>query len=174
MSRNRRWSACRAGSPRTAKPMTRGRGSVRRRRSCRRFWCSAGSRTPPTSGVLARDAKVSIATAYRYVHEAIDVIALRAPGLPDVLARGLAEGWDFVCLAGTLVPTVRCATKSEAGHDLWYSGEQPPTRRQRASADRPGRLSGMGQSRRAGLHPRHHRRPRPTRCPRCTRPPRPP
>ncbi len=39
---------------------------------------------------LARDARVSIATAYRYLHEAVDVIAAHAPDLPDVLAKGRA------------------------------------------------------------------------------------
>lgn len=73
--------------------------------------------------ILARDARVSIATAYRYLHEAIDVIAERAPDLRDVLAHGLREGWEFVCLDGTLIPSVRCAARSEAGHDLWYSGK---------------------------------------------------
>jgi hypothetical protein len=73
--------------------------------------------------VLARDARISIATAYRYLHEAIDVTAARAPDLVDVLARGLREGWEFVCLDGTLISTVRSARKSEAGHDLWYSGK---------------------------------------------------
>jgi len=42
---------------------------------------------------LARDARVSIATAYRYVHEAIDVIAAHGPDLPEVLANGLDQGW---------------------------------------------------------------------------------
>lgn len=72
---------------------------------------------------LARDARVSIATAYRYVHEGIDVIAAQAPDLPDVLARGLAAGWQFVCLDGTLIPCVRSAMPSESGHDAWYSGK---------------------------------------------------
>ena len=58
--------------------------------------------------ILARDARVSIATAYRYLHEAIDVIAQHAPDLHDVLAHGLREGWEFVCLDGTLIPSVRC------------------------------------------------------------------
>jgi hypothetical protein len=31
--------------------------------------------------ILARDARVSIATAYRYLHEGIDVIAAHAPDL---------------------------------------------------------------------------------------------
>ncbi len=73
--------------------------------------------------VLARDSRISIATAYRYLHEAIDVIAARVPDLHDVLARGLEQGWEFVCLDGTLIPTVRSSRKSEAGHDLWYSGK---------------------------------------------------
>lgn len=72
---------------------------------------------------LARDTRVSIATAYRYLHEAIDVIAAHAPDLPDVLAHGVERGWEFVCLDGTLIPTVRSSRKSEAGHDLWYSGK---------------------------------------------------
>jgi len=73
--------------------------------------------------ILARDGKVSIATAYRYVHEGIDVIAAHAPELPDVLAHGLQQGWQFVCLDGTLIPAVRSAARSEAGHDVWYSGK---------------------------------------------------
>ena len=34
---------------------------------------------------LARDTKVSRATTYRYLHEALGVIADRAPDLPEVL-----------------------------------------------------------------------------------------
>jgi len=73
--------------------------------------------------LLARDARVSIATAYRYLHEAIDVIAAQAPELPDVLAEGLREGWAFVCLDGTLIPATRVSAPSDSGHDLWYSGK---------------------------------------------------
>ena len=73
--------------------------------------------------ILARDAQVSIATAYRYLHEAIDVIAAHAPDLDDVLAHGLQEGWPFVCLDGTLIASTRCSAPSETGHDLWYSGK---------------------------------------------------
>jgi hypothetical protein len=57
--------------------------------------------------ILARDARVSIATAYRYLHEAIDVIADQALDLPDVLADGLRQGRAFVCLDGTLIPCTR-------------------------------------------------------------------
>jgi hypothetical protein len=73
--------------------------------------------------VLARDAAVSIATAYRYLHEAIDVIAGHAPELPEVLAEGLRQGWAFACLDGTLIASTRSAARSEAGHDVWYSGK---------------------------------------------------
>lgn len=73
--------------------------------------------------ILARDAGVSIATAYRYLHEGIDVIAAHAPDLVDVLAQALREGWAFVCLDGTLIATDRCTAKGESGHDAWYSGK---------------------------------------------------
>lgn len=73
--------------------------------------------------ILARDTKISIATAYRYLHEAIDVIAARSPDLHKVLARGLVEQWGFVCLDGTLIPATRSGELSDSGHDLWYSGK---------------------------------------------------
>jgi DDE superfamily endonuclease len=73
--------------------------------------------------LLARDARISQATAYRYLHEALAVLAAQAPTLTDVLARGLKEGWAFVALDGTLIESIRSSTPSDAGHDLWYSGK---------------------------------------------------
>jgi hypothetical protein len=73
--------------------------------------------------ILAHDAGVSIATGYRYLHEAIDVIAAHAPELPDVLADALRQGWAFACLDGTLIECTRVSAPSNAGHDLWYSGK---------------------------------------------------
>lgn len=73
--------------------------------------------------LLARDARVSQATGYRYLHEAIDVIAEQAPGLHEVLAAGHTAGWAFVCLDGTLIETSRSSARSAAGHDIWYSGK---------------------------------------------------
>lgn len=35
--------------------------------------------------VVARDAKVSPATAHRYLHEVLDVVSAKAPDLPDAL-----------------------------------------------------------------------------------------
>jgi hypothetical protein len=46
--------------------------------------------------ILARDAGISIATGYRYLHEAIDVIADHAPDLHDVLAQARREDWALV------------------------------------------------------------------------------
>lgn len=73
--------------------------------------------------VLAGDAGVSIATAYRYLHEGIDVIAGHAPELGEVLAHGRDAGWGFVCLDGTLISCTRSSARSAAGHDVWYSGK---------------------------------------------------
>ena len=56
---------------------------------------------------LAGDAGLSIATAHRYLHEALDVVATHAPGLDDVLDRAHAAGLPFVCQEGTLIPTDR-------------------------------------------------------------------
>lgn len=46
-----------------------------------------------TVRLLAADAGVSIATAYRYLHEALDVIAAQAPELDEVLNQALDEAW---------------------------------------------------------------------------------
>jgi hypothetical protein len=72
---------------------------------------------------LAGEAGLSIATAYRYLHEALDVIAAHAPELDDVLDRAHAAGLPFVCLDGTLIPSDRVAARAERGHHLWYSGK---------------------------------------------------
>jgi hypothetical protein len=72
---------------------------------------------------LAGDAGISDATAYRYLHEGLDVIAGHAPDLQQVLADAQAAGATFLTLDGTLVPTDRVAARAEAGHDLWYSGK---------------------------------------------------
>ena len=72
--------------------------------------------------VLAADTKISIATGYRYLHEALDVIAAHAPALGAVLTHARAVGLPFLCLDGTLIPTDRIAARAERGHHLWYSG----------------------------------------------------
>ncbi|WP_189062284.1 transposase family protein, partial [Longimycelium tulufanense] len=81
-------------------------------------WFREGTRVAQ----LARDTSISIATAYRYLHEAIDVLAGQAPELPDVLADCLRENTPYVILDGKLVPTDRVAARADEGHHLWYSG----------------------------------------------------
>ncbi len=72
---------------------------------------------------LARDAAISNATAYRYLHEGVDVIAAHAPSLHDVIDQAHARGLLYLCLDGTLIPCTRSSAKSESGHDIWYSGK---------------------------------------------------
>jgi hypothetical protein len=72
---------------------------------------------------LAGDTGVSDATAYRYLHEGLQVIAGHAPDLHDVAAAAHAAGTAYLCLDGTLIPTDRVAARAEAGHSLWYSGK---------------------------------------------------
>ena len=72
---------------------------------------------------LATDARISDATAYRYLHEGLEVIAAHAPDLAEVVADAYAARAAYLCLDGTLVPTDRVAARAEAGHDLWYSGK---------------------------------------------------
>ncbi len=76
---------------------------------------------------LGRDHRVSRATAYRYIHEGIDVIAVQAPDLHEALDRAQADGLAYVILDGTLIPIDRSAeqTVSVKGEpiDAWYSGK---------------------------------------------------
>ncbi|WP_432037143.1 transposase family protein [Streptomyces cucumeris] len=70
---------------------------------------------------LARDAGVSQATGYRYLHEGIDVLAEKAPDLYQVLDRNRREGMTHVILDGTLIKCDRVAGIRENGNDLWFS-----------------------------------------------------
>ncbi|PVC89773.1 IS5/IS1182 family transposase [Streptomyces sp. CS090A] len=70
---------------------------------------------------LARDAGISQATGYRYLHEGIDVLADQAPDLHDVLTRCQEEGMTHVILDGTLIESDRVSGERENGNDLWFS-----------------------------------------------------
>ena len=111
----------------------RRRGTRRRRRALTPFRQAVlvlrWFRDAPGVDRLAADAAVSPATAYRYVHEGIDVLAGAAPDLHQVLAEARAAGLAHLVLDGTLIGTDRVAapacteTGERAGHDLWYSGK---------------------------------------------------
>lgn len=72
---------------------------------------------------LALDAGLSQATGYRYLHEAIDVLADQAPDLHQVLQQRRKQGTAHVILDGTLINCDRVAGTNEAGNDAWYSGK---------------------------------------------------
>jgi hypothetical protein len=73
--------------------------------------------------LLAFEAGLPISTSYRYLHEAIDVIAEQAPDLHEVLDRAKREDWSHLTLDGTLIEIDRVNERAEAGHHLWYSGK---------------------------------------------------
>ncbi|MFD8263889.1 transposase family protein, partial [Streptomyces griseoluteus] len=70
---------------------------------------------------LARDAGISQATGYRYLHEGIDVLAAQAPDLHAVLDRCREQGMTHVVLDGTLIEIDRVAGVRDNGNDLWFS-----------------------------------------------------
>lgn len=72
---------------------------------------------------LARDNRISLRTAYRYLHEGIDALADVAPDLHEVLAEQRAAQQPYLILDGTLIDTTRVRTPTETGNDLWYSGK---------------------------------------------------
>jgi DDE superfamily endonuclease len=73
--------------------------------------------------LLAVEAPLAISTAYRYLHEAINVIAEQAPELHEVLDQAKRENWAHVTLDGTLIRTNRVGERNDDGHHLWYSGK---------------------------------------------------
>lgn len=70
---------------------------------------------------LAADAGISVATAYRYLHEGLDVLAARLPDLPEVLEQARQDGWEHLLLDGTLIDCDRVS--DPVGPDRWYSGK---------------------------------------------------
>jgi hypothetical protein len=77
---------------------------------------------------LAVDNAISSSTAYRYLHEGIDVLAATAPGLHGALLAAKLAGHAHVQLDGTLVRTDRSKAAGPtlvAGKpvDLWWSGK---------------------------------------------------
>ncbi|MGY1762290.1 transposase family protein [Geodermatophilus sp. SYSU D00779] len=90
-------------------------------------WFLDGSRLAQ----LACDHAIGRSTAYRYLHEGIDVLAAAAPGLRGALLAARAAGHSHVTVDGTLVRTDRCrvagptarADRPERRVDLWWSGK---------------------------------------------------
>src|SRR3954449_496506 len=80
---------------------------------------------------LASDNAISPSTAYRYLHEGIDVLAAVAPGLRGALLAARAAGHTHVQVDGTLIRTDRCSVPGPTARadgsgrrvDLWWSGK---------------------------------------------------
>lgn len=76
---------------------------------------------------LARDAGISQATGYRYLHEGVDVLAEQAPDLHRVLAECREKGLNHLVLDGTLIKSDRVAgvhLNAEGKEvDTWYSAK---------------------------------------------------
>ena len=80
---------------------------------------------------LAADNRIGSSTAYRYLHEGIDVLAAAAPGLRGALLAARTAGYSHLTVDGTLVRTDRCRApgptargdRPERRVDLWWSGK---------------------------------------------------
>jgi hypothetical protein len=70
---------------------------------------------------------ISQSTAYRYLHEGIDVLAARAPDLHQALQDALARGLSHLELDGKIFDTDRCRAQvlgvKGQSIDAWYSGK---------------------------------------------------
>ncbi|MEW2386306.1 transposase family protein [Micromonospora sp. NPDC047707] len=73
---------------------------------------------------LAADNAIGGSTAYRYLHEGIDVLAAHQPSLHSALLAAKAAGYSHVNLDGILIATDRVAAPGPTpGVDLWWSGK---------------------------------------------------
>jgi hypothetical protein len=106
---------------------------------------------------------ISQATAYRYLDEAIEVLAARAPSMRQALELARRLDLTYLILDGMIIAADRC----REDHQQEERGDRPVVLRQGASSGRqhPGavrapRRPAVGQRRAARQHPRHHRSPR--------------
>lgn len=81
-------------------------------------WLSTGESFPRVAAHFG----VSTDTAWRYVHEGVDVLAEQAPSLGEAIAAAGKE--RRLLLDGTLIPTWRCSTMgTQTNADPLYSGK---------------------------------------------------
>lgn len=70
---------------------------------------------------------LSQATAYRYLHEAVDVLADRAPDLNQALDKAVADGLPHLEMDGKIFAADRCRAKTVSVRgetiDAWFSGK---------------------------------------------------
>jgi hypothetical protein len=84
-------------------------------------------RDQPDIPRLGRGFGISQATSYRYIDEAIEVLAARAPTLAEALEKARDDGLGYVILDGKVVAADRCLLKTVSRKgtdiDLWYAGK---------------------------------------------------
>ncbi len=84
-------------------------------------------RDRPDVARLGRGFGISQATAYRYLAEAISVLAATAPGLAQALEAAREQGLAYLILDGKVVAADRCREKTSSRKgktiDSWYSGK---------------------------------------------------
>lgn len=77
--------------------------------------------------LIGKGLGISQATAYRYLDEAVGVLAARAPDLHDALQRGHNEGWSPLVLDGKVIDTNRLrvtkVSKKNKTIDACYCGK---------------------------------------------------
>lgn len=120
---------------------------------------------------LERNHGLSQATAYRYLHEGIDVLAAEAPELHEALAQTRAEGLPYLTLNGTLIPTDRLTERIETGNHAWYSGKHKRFGGNIQILAGPISFPIWTSPVELRLHSRHHVLHASTACRPCTRPP---
>src|SRR5262249_32005976 len=111
----------------------RRRGTPKGSRALTCFWQAVLGlrwlRDRTTPDALARDHKISRATAHRCRDEVIEVLASQAPDLREALERAREQGFAHVILDGKVIACDRCKEPalSVKGKviDLWYSGKAP-------------------------------------------------
>ncbi len=112
-----------------AERVTRGTRTGTRALDCHRqaLFALVWFREKRDVALIGKGLGISQATSYRYLDEAIEVLAARSPDLHDALARAHEEGWSHVILDGKIVDTdrLRVKTTSKKGKiiDAWYSGK---------------------------------------------------
>ncbi|SDH75867.1 DDE superfamily endonuclease [Sinosporangium album] len=83
-------------------------------------------RSRPNIALHGKAFGISQATAYRYPHEAVNVLAARAPDLREALGRAATDGVPHLILDGKVFDTDRCRIKTTSvkGEEIdeWSSG----------------------------------------------------
>ena len=123
-------------------------------------------RNGETFAALAAGFGVGTATAWRYVHETVALLAARSPKLDTALRAAERAGHAFVVIDGTLIPIDRVAADrpfysgkhrkhgmnlqviaSPHGYILWVSGALPGAVHDLTADCSPGRRSGTARTR---------------------------